>query len=491
MCTQRALQIAAFAAPALLILGACRKTAVQHTALGPLVKISRPNAIGNCNGFQFPVFANWPVDHAEEPFVAVNPARPENIVAAWIQGPLQAIVTAATFDGGKTWQRVPIPLTVCSGGPYLWTGDVWLSFSPNGDLYAIAGTSNSKTFSERLIVVSKSGDGGLHWSAANVVRGSDTVDPFADHPSISADPTNVLFAYAIWVRDPSSSSGGADVFTRTTDGGVSWERPRAIIQTAKQSGIQFSQILVLPNGTLVDLFEYAESQPDKPPTSTRLQLLRSTDRGQTWSAIVNAVTMTPLYGSNGATLVVNPKTGHSVQDPTNPSFAVDNNNGNLYAVWEDGRFSTFQNNDIAFSMSADGGLTWSAPVRVNQTPVRIPVTDRQAFHPSVAVARNGAIGISYYDFRFNSANAGMATDRWLVLCYPSSTRAASDSACWNTEVRLTMNSFNMEAVVPIMPFGLFLGDYFGLDSAADAFIAVFAQPDDEKVTSVFARRVGQ
>ena len=107
------------------------------------------------------------------------------------------------------------------------------------------------------------------------------------------------------------------------------------------------------------------------------------------------------------------------------------------------------------------------------------------------MGRNGAIGISYYDFGLNNANAGMATDRWLVLCYPSCTRAASDSACWNTEVRLTMNSFNMEAVVPVMPFGLFLGDYFGLDSAADAFIAVFAQPDDEKVTSIFARRVGR
>lgn len=226
-----------------------------------------------------------------------------------------------------------------------------------------------------------------------------------------------------------------------------------------------------------------------PPTSTRLQLLRSTDRGLTWSTASNAVTMTPLYRSNGTTLVVNPKTQHFVQDPTNPSFAVDSRNGSLYAVWEDGRFSNFQHNDIAFSMSSDGGLTWSAPVRVNQTPVKIPVTDRQAFHPSVAVGRSGTIGISYYDFRFNNANASMATDRWLVLCRPSSARAASDSACWDTEVRLTTNSFNMEAVVPIMPFGSFLGDYFGLDSAGDNFVAVFAQPDDEKVTSVFARRI--
>jgi hypothetical protein len=262
MWKKRPLQIAATCFALSLFLSACRKTAVQNTVLGRLVEISRPNAIASCNGFHGPVFANWPGDNAEEPFVAVNPLHPNNIVAAWIQGPLQAIVTASTLDRGKTWQRVPIPLTTCSGGPYLWTGDVWLSFSPNGELYAVAGTTNSKTFSERLAVVSKSADGGLHWSAANVVRGSDTVDPPADHPSITADPTNALFAYAIWVRDPSSNTG-AGVFTRTTDGGFSWERPRAIIETAKQSGIPFSQILVLPNGTLVDAFEYVESLPDK------------------------------------------------------------------------------------------------------------------------------------------------------------------------------------------------------------------------------------
>lgn len=109
-----------------------------------------------------------------------------------------------------------------------------------------------------------------------------------DHSSITADSRNPSLVYVVWLGN--SPDGGAGVFTRTTDGGVSWEGPRPIIQTAKQSGIQFSQILVLPNGTLVDLFEYFESLPHKPPTSTRLQLVRSTDQGQTWSAISDAAT---------------------------------------------------------------------------------------------------------------------------------------------------------------------------------------------------------
>jgi hypothetical protein len=313
--------------------------------------------------------------------------------------------------------------------------------------------------------------------------------PLPDHPSITADPTNPLFIYAIWGGN--SADSGGSVFTRTTGGGVSWEAPRAMINIADpKSWIQFSQIFVLPNGALVNLYQSGESLPDKPPTSMQLQLRRSTDHGNTWSNAINALTMTPLYAPKGTTLVVDPKTGQQIQDPTNPSFAVDHGNGNLYAVWEDGRFSNFQHNDIAVSMSRDGGLTWSAPVRVNKTPLNIPAKDRQTFHPCIAVARNGTIGVAYSDFRFNNTNPGLATGRWLVQCHPASSRAASDANCWGDEVRLTTSSFNMEAVVPIMPFGLFLGDYFGLDSAGDDFVAVFAQPDDDKVTSIFARRIG-
>jgi hypothetical protein len=414
----------------------------------------------------------------------VNPVDPNNIVAAWIQGPFQDIIAAASFDGGETWQRVPVPLTTCAGGQFLGAGDVWLSFAPNGILYGIAASGNA--FSSAVPEVMKSTDGGLHWSAS-VPPGSSSVDPPADHPSVTADPTNASLVYAVW-NGTNSPHSSAVVFSRTTDGGSTWEPPRAIIQTASQSFIQFSQILVLPTGTLVDLYEFYAQQPNGPITQTSLQLLRSTDHGRSWSTPVNAVTMTPLYNPDGSTLVVDPETGQFVQDPTNPSFAADMRNGTLYAVWEDGRFSNFQYNDIAFSMSADGGFSWSAPIRVNQTPLNIPAADRQSFLPSVAVASNGTIGVSYYDFRFNDAQPGLPTDRWLIQCHPGSKGTATDLACWTGEARLTNGSFNMEAVLPNFGGRFFVGDYFGLASARNDFVATFAQPDGENVTSVFFAR---
>jgi len=459
--------------------------AVAGPNAGSLVELSRPNAVGTCND-GFNAFGTWPVDEAEEPYIAVNPVHPNNIVAAWIQGPFQDIIAAASFDGGETWQQVPLPVTVCAGGPFLAAGDVWLSFAPNGVLHGIvvAGNSGSSLVQE----IMKSTDGGLHW-AASVLPGSS--DPPPDHPSLTADPTNPAFVYAIWDGHKSAHSDAA-VFARTTDGGSNWEPPRAIVQTAAQSFIQFSQIFVLPNGTLVDLYEFYAQQPNGPITQTSLQLLRSADHGQSWSTLVNAVTMTPLYTPEGNTVVVDPETGQSVRDPTNPSFVVDMRNGNLYAVWEDGRFSNFQYNEVAFSMSVDGGLSWSAPIRVNQTPLDVPPTNRQSFLPSIAVAANGTIGVSYYDFRFNTPNPGLPTDRWLVQCHPSPTGPATNPACWSSEVRLTTSSFNMEAVVPVLFGGFFPGEYFGLATAGNDFVATFTQPDRNNVTSVFfARSVGR
>lgn len=442
-----------------------------------LVELSRPNAVGSCDtGFR--AFGTWPIEEAQEPIAAVNPIRPNNIVTAWTQGPFQDIIASVSLDGGQTWQQVPIPLTVCSGGSFLGTGDPWLSFAPNGDLYVVAGAGH--TFDDAGIVVIKSGDGGLHWSAPITVPGSFTKDP---HPSLTADPKDPRFVYALWLND------GAAVFSRTIDGGLTWKPARTIVPKAPQNFVQFSQILVLPNGTLVDLYEFKEHpKSDKPVVN--LQVLRSTNHGRTWSASRNAVTMTPLLKpGSGFALVVDPKTGQFVLDVTNPSFAVDRRDGNLYAVWEDGRFSNFQYPDTAFAMSADGGLKWSAPIRVNRTPLDIPPANRQAFFPSIAVAADGTIGVSYYDFRFNDANPGLPTDRWLVLCHPSSAKPATNAANWGSEVRLTDSSFNMEAVVATGKDSFFIGDYFGLATAGNDFVSVFIQPDHDNVTSAFFRRV--
>jgi len=473
------------AAMALAILMALT-TAATAATVGPLIELSRPNAVGSCDSGFLSLPGTWTLDDAFEPVVAVNPINPKNIVAAWNQGLLQNIIAAVSFDGGRTWQQVPIPFTVCSGGALLGAADSWLSFAPNGDLYLSALMANS--VDNRAVAVTKSTDGGLHWSGPIPVSASTDLTP--DHPSLTADPTDARFVYVIW-NTGDGGGRGTSAFSRTTDGGLTWEAARTLVQPASHNGIQFSQILVLPDGTLVDLYEqFYSTQTKKPITQTSLQLVRSSDHGQTWSAPIYAVTMTPLYRPDGATLVVDPETGQFVFDPTNPSFAVDRRNGNLYVVWEDGRFSNFQYNDAAFSMSADGGFTWSAAIRVNKTPLNIPASSRQSFFPVVAVAGDGTIGVAYYDFRFNDPSPGLPTDYWLVRCQPTSALPATNPANWGNEVRLTDSSFNMEACgtigVQFRP-----GEYYGLAAAGSDFVSSFTQVDGDNVTAIFFRRVAK
>ena len=239
-------------------------------------------------------------------------------------------------------------------------------------------------------------------------------------------------------------------------------------------------ILVLPNGTLVCPFQEFTLNPITGDQEINIALIRSTDQGLTWSGRIPVARefLTPT---------IDPENGQTVVSD-NQSFAVDPRNGNLYAVWQDARFNNFAYTSIAFSMSANGGLTWSEPIPINQTPRRLPAGNRQAFLPAIAVAADGTIGVTYYDFRFNDGRPGLLTDYWLVQYHPSRRAPATNPANWGDEVRLTPRSFDVEkAGAPF--FDYFVGDYEGLTAIGADFVAVFGQVDRDDVTSIFFRRV--
>jgi hypothetical protein len=445
--------------------------------LGPLIELSRPNAVGACDdGVSVPGPAT--LNDAAETSLAVNPVNPRNIVAAWIQGPFQNIVASTSFDGGQTWQQSLVPFTVCSGGPFLGTGDPWLSFTRNGDLYLIS--VSGPAFDYRGITITKSSDGGRHWNDAVLVYALGDSSALGDKPSITADPRDPRVVYAVWDVYDSVDASGQTYFTRTTDGGRSWEPGRSIYVPGASKDTLDHAIVVQPNGTLVCLFEEIATDPITGDQELGIALIRSRDQGLTWSGRIPVARefLTPA---------IDPENGQTVTSD-NQSFAVDPRNGNLYAVWPDGRFSNFQYTSIAFSMSPDGGLTWSQPVAINQTPREIPAFSRQALLPAIAVAADGTIGVTYYDFRFNDARSGLLTDYWLVQCHPSRRQPSTDPANWGDEVRLTKRSFDLEKVwAPF--FDYFVGDYEGLATVGNDFVAGFSQVDPENVTSVFFRRV--
>src|SRR5262249_14040891 len=136
---------------------------------------------------------------------------------------------------------------------------------------------------------------------------------------------------------------------------------------------------------------------------------------------------------------------------TLPEVAVDPASGNVYAVWEDGRFSppspdgrNGEFDGIAFSMSADSGVTWASPIPINQTPVNLSAPlDSQAFTPAIAVGSDGTVAVTYDDFRYQGSIAGVATDGWAVFGNPHGTGGLANPANWGNELRLTSASFNV------------------------------------------------
>jgi hypothetical protein len=145
-----------------------------------------------------------------------------------------------------------------------------------------------------------------------------------------------------------------------------------------------------------------------------------------------------------------------------PDIAVDPNSGALYVVWQDSRFSGGAHDDIAFSMSTDGGMTWSTPVKINQT-----ANDAAAFTASVDVTADGTVGVTYYDFRNNTPDAGLPTDYWFIHCHGTCT----DPSNWS-ETHVA-GPFDMETA-PVAR-GYFVGDYEGLTSSGNNFLPFFIQ----------------
>jgi hypothetical protein len=434
--------------------------------------------------------------------VAVNPTNPRNIVGVWQQGPAQQgatqrIIAGASFDGGISWKPVLIPGVSLGSGGSRSRADAWVSFAPNGDVYVSSVLyQNIPNDILTAVLVSKSTDGGLTWGpASTLIQGDNNTVGIDDKPSITADPTDARFVYSVWTRFTPTTS--YVMFDRSSDGGKTWETARPILDAGFYSSPYGNIIRVLPNGTLADFVDNAPfGVPDGAPEP--LWVLFSPDHGQNWPLAVpvnQVATMHPAF-------VVDPDTGAPVRagEPTPGTpvnffdVAVDRQNGNLYSVWPDAVFSHGRYNSIAFSMSSDGGSTWSQPIQINQTPDTTPAGDRQAFTPSIAVAADGTVAVTYYDFRFNNPEPGLPTDYWMVTANPHGPGGLTNPASWQHEIRLTDRSLNMENAdrIPANQFypGYFLGDYQGLTSSGNDFLAIFGQALSTRNSSeIFFRRI--
>jgi BNR/Asp-box repeat len=397
-----------------------------------------------------------------EPFASVNPRYPLNVIGVWQQdrwsnGGSRGLGTGYSFDGGITWKRVFPPFSRCAGGnadnngDYERATDPWVSFSPNGVAHQMALSFDDAIVPGKpasAMLASRSTDGGRTWSKS-VVLVADTEERFNDKNAMTADPTDSRYVYAVWDRLSFVAGEGAGplLFARSIDNGRSWEPTRIVFDPGENAQTIGARIEVLPNGNLINMFTLI----DFVAQSLSIQVILSNDKGATWSAPVKVADLLTVG-------ITDPETGAAVRTgDIIPQIAI-SRGGTATVVWQDARFSGGARDGIAASQSSDGGLTWSAPVQINGDPL-VP-----AFTASVHVRRDGTVGVTYHDFRSNTADpATLPTDTWLVR--------SRDGVTWR-ESRVS-KPFDM-AKAPVAG-GLFVGDYQGLVSIGPIFIPFFAK----------------
>jgi hypothetical protein len=418
-----------------------------------------------------------------EPFVDVNLTDDDNLVGVWQQdrwsnGGSTGQMSAYSNDGGQNWTIPPIdpaPDTgqakssrctggnAANGGDYERATDPWVSFSPNGVAQQITlGINDSNV--DNAVLASRSEDGGQNWDDPVVIKRDTQANFFNDKETITANPHDSDFVYATWQRivAPSlhaSARAGERAaafrsfawFARSDDNGLTYDTVKPILDPGNKNQTIGNQIVVLPNGDLVMVFNLIRNTRDVKNRGFTAEVMRSTDNGDTWSRPIVVDRMFPAG-------VTDPDDGHGVRTgDLIPEIAVDNITGSLYVVWQDSRFTGRE--QVALSKSEDGGRTWGPTKRVSTVG-----GTNQAFTPMVRVAddgdddTDGTVAVTYYDFRGDSAaTPGLTTNTWIIR----STNGGDTFPPGNEEV--VGAPYDMRQAPDAL--GYFVGDYEGLDWA--------------------------
>ncbi len=433
---------------------------------GVLVSADSPVAAG-CTGGRSggTVFVNAEV----EPFIARAPTQEGVLIAAWQQdrasdGGSRAIVSARSDDGGQTWTRALQPMSRCGGAAAGAPGDreratdPWVDIGADGTAYLMGLAFSGANFTANSVnemLVSRSTNGGQTWSAPVSLQ-RDGAAGFNDKNTLTADPTDPRFIYAVWNR-LDAAGNGPTLLARSPDAGVSWEPTRTIYTPVASGGVSQTlgnRIVVITegadSGTLINVFTQIDTVAGQSQATVRV--IRSADKGLTWSEPITVNSLQAVGTRDGAT-------GAMVRDGALVPAITVGAGSNVWVAWQDARFNGGQHDAIALSRSPDAGRTWNEPRAVNKD------LSVAAFTPALRFDSNSSlVGLSYFDLRSNTTDRNtLLADLWLLT--------SVTGVSWSEDE--VVRAFDLSAA-PQATGGLFIGDYHGLASDGGRFLPLVA-----------------
>ena len=387
-----------------------------------------------------------------EPSIAINPNNPKEVVAGSILNNVYK-----SHDGGLTWD---VSSLTSKYGVY---GDPTIIASPTGDFFYLhladpengGGWSNAHLLDNIVVQQLKGRDIRCveHCWTEGIALGTNI--PKDQDKQWACTSRDGKYLYVTWTEFDKYESKSKRDHSRILFSSLNIETSE-VTQPIRLSDVEGGCLdddntvegavpAVGKNGEIYVAWAHRD----------KIYFNVSNDQGKTWKKKSCVIMNMPggwnqevsdVYRANGMPVLMSDMSGGA-------------NDGTLYLCWSDTRNG---NIDVFCSSSADGGSTWSKPVRVNDDQ-----TTKEQFFPWLAVDQaTGNLYVVFYDRRnYSDAN----TDVYLAS-------SKDGGKTWVNE-RISESPFQTNGTA-------FLGDYNNI-SASHGFVRPIWTRMDGTKTSVW------